>query len=95
MPYRQLLQGIEVGGFLSYLIGVEKGEETERPQGQGKTALRGVRQADPMTGFKLAGQETRPKFLFPRTGQVRSSQLLGKAQVWAANQKLQLPPGLR
>ena len=32
-----------------------------------------VRQANFMTGFKLAVQETRPKSLFPRTGQIQAS----------------------
>ena len=37
-----------------------------------KGEMRGLRQADAMTGSILAVQETRPKFLFPRTGQVQA-----------------------
>jgi hypothetical protein len=40
--------------------------------------VRGLSQADSMTDFKLAGQETRPRSLFPGTGQVQASQLLEK-----------------
>jgi hypothetical protein len=41
--------------------------------------VRGLRQADSMTGFKLAVQETRLRSLFPRTGQV-----LEEPQVWSS-----------
>jgi hypothetical protein len=37
-------------------------------------SLRGLKQVDSMTGFKLIGQEIRSKLLFPRTGQVQVSQ---------------------
>jgi hypothetical protein len=37
-------------------------------------SVRGLRQADSMTGFKLAVQKTMPRSLFPRTGQVLASQ---------------------
>jgi hypothetical protein len=37
-----------------------------------------LKQADSMSGSKLAVQETRPKFLFPRTGQVWGNQFLEK-----------------
>jgi hypothetical protein len=42
-----------------------------------------MRQADSMTAFKLAVQETRPKSLFPRTGQVQVSPgLRGYPATW-------------
>lgn len=53
--------------------------------------LRGLRQAVSMTGFKLGVQETMHRSLSPRTGQIQTSQLLGKKKEprpQAANQKL-------
>ena len=50
-----------------------------------KGEMRGLRQADSMTGSILAVQETRPKFLFPRTGQVSSWE---NHSPWATNQEL-------
>lgn len=40
-----------------------------------------------MTGFKLASQETRSKFLIPRSGQIQASQILETPQAAP-------PPGL-
>jgi hypothetical protein len=55
-----------------------------------------------MIGYKLAVQETRPKFLFLRTGQVQASQLLKKKtqasgcqSEIALSSEAALPPGLR
>jgi hypothetical protein len=50
--------------------------------------MRGLRQADSTTDFKLATQATSPKFLFPRTSQVLASELLVNTQARAVNQKL-------
>jgi hypothetical protein len=63
--------------------------------------LRGLSHADSITGFILAVQETRPKFLFPRTGLIRASQLLGKTKSMGSQSEAalpseaDLPPGLR
>lgn len=42
--------------------------------------LRGLKQADSRTDFKLGVQEIWPRSLFPRTGKVQTSQLLEKPQ---------------
>ena len=55
--------------------------------------LRGLSQADSMTDFKLAGQETRPRSLFPGTGQVQASQLLEKPQACVKGTPPQLIKG--
>jgi hypothetical protein len=57
--------------------------------------LRGLRQAYSMTGFKLAVQETRPRSLFRRTGQVQADHLLEKLQASGSQSETVLPPGLR
>lgn len=55
----------------------------------------GQSQADSMTGFTLAGQETGPKSLFPRTGQVQATEILEKPQALGSQSEAAPPPVLR
>ena len=55
--------------------------------------VRGLRQADSLTGVKLAVQETIPGSLILRTGQVQASQLLEKTQTSGSQSETAQPPG--
>jgi hypothetical protein len=65
--------------------------------------LGGLKQAVSMTDFKVAVQETRPRSLSPRTGQIQTSQLRGGGGTQASGNQSEtawpsaaaLPPGLR
>ena len=50
--------------------------------------VRGLRQADSVTGSKLAVLEIRLRSFFPRTKQFQANQSLEEPQARAANQKL-------
>lgn len=57
--------------------------------------VRRLNHDDSITGFKLAVQETRTKFKFPRTGQVSVSQLLEKTQDKGSQSEAAPLPSLR
>lgn len=44
-----------------------------------------------MTDFKLAVQETGPRTLFPRAGQIQANQLLAKVQASGSQSETALP----
>ena len=46
------------------------------------------------TGFKLAVQETRPRSLFPRIGQIQASQFLEKKTQALGSQSESAPPSV-
>lgn len=47
-----------------------------------------------MPGFKLAVNETKPKSLFPRTGQVQATEILEKPQALGSQSEAAPPPDL-